>query len=145
MTSDLYGSQERIKALGVTSCDATPTLDVPKGVFYQVPVPIEVPVVLARFFAAATRWNLYLHTLASRSLNDGVAVIPSVDNQVLGINAFDQRFYIIRSGMWRYTTTNRLDRSCNPNPHRSHERLVRSKAGTIQQKTQRINKQEISS
>ena len=59
-----------------------------------------MPVILARFFAVAMRRTLNLHTLASRFLNDGVAVNPHIGNQVLGINARDQRlsFCAISSG-----------------------------------------------
>ena len=59
-----------------------------------------MPVVLAGLFAVATGRNLNLHALAARFLNDGVTVIALVGNQVLSVNAFNQRprLCAIRSG-----------------------------------------------
>lgn len=54
----------------------------------------------ARFFTMNARWNLDTHALTLGLLDNRVAVVPFVCNQMLGVDSVDQlvSFRTIRSG-----------------------------------------------
>jgi len=89
-TANLDGSDERIKPFGVSGCDTTPLLDVQKCVFNQMPVAIQVLVILARHLPALSRRNLGLHPLGPGLRDNRLAVIALVRDQMPSIDALNQ-------------------------------------------------------
>lgn len=87
----MHGCEEGARAFGVSGGDCPPALDVQKSVFHQMPQFVAVLVIGARLFAVAARRNLRLHTLSGGLLQDGVAVVSLVGDQMLGRQSFDQR------------------------------------------------------
>ncbi len=55
-----------------------------------MPVPIEMLIVVARFFTVAARRNLYLHALALGLRLNGIAVVAFIRNQMLGIHTINE-------------------------------------------------------
>lgn len=87
----MHGGEEGVRAFGVSGSDCPPAFDVEKSIFHQVPQFVEVPVIGARLFAVTARRNLRLHALSGGLLQDGVAVVSFVGDQMLGRQSFDQR------------------------------------------------------
>ena len=79
----MYCGKIRISTFGVASGNSTPFFEITKSIFHQVPQFVEVFVIFALQFAIAARWNLRLHTLSLGLLDDGIAVIPLVSNEML--------------------------------------------------------------
>src|SRR5690606_22502751 len=88
--SYLGGSKERRQVLGVAGGDAAPLLQMQERVFNQVPMTIQVFVEFTGHLAILARGNLRSHALCLSLLNDRVAVIALVGDQVLGTQTFDQ-------------------------------------------------------
>lgn len=98
--SDLDDGEERGQILGVACCDAAPLLDVQEGVLHQVSQAIEMLVVMALDLAIFARRNLCLHPQLLGLLDDGIAVIALVRDQMFSTQSLDQcaSFCTIRPG-----------------------------------------------
>lgn len=86
----MHGGEEGVGAFGVTSGNSAPFFEIAKGVFHQVPQFVEVLIPDARLFAVFARRNLCLHALSRRLLDNGVAVISLVGDQMFGRQALNQ-------------------------------------------------------
>ena len=60
------------------------------GIFYQVPQFVEVSVIFPLLFTVFARRNLRLHVLPRGLLDDVIAVVSLVGDQMLGRQPFDQ-------------------------------------------------------
>lgn len=79
----MHGGEEGVCALGVTSGNSAPLFEIAEGVFHQMPQFVEILIPDSRLFAVFSRRNLRLHALSFGLLDDGVAVIPLVGNEML--------------------------------------------------------------
>jgi len=66
-----------------------PLLDVGEGIFYQMALAVEVFVVEPLGFAVGPRRDLGLHALRGSLLDNGIAVVAFVGNQVLSFEALN--------------------------------------------------------
>ena len=55
-----------------------------------MPDLVEMLVIGALYFAVLARRNLHLHPLLLGLVNDGVAIVATVSNEMLGFQPFDQ-------------------------------------------------------
>lgn len=88
--ADLCGGEERGQVLGVAGGNAAPLLEMQECVFNQVPLAIQVFVEFAWRLAIFARRNLCPHSLCLGLLNNRVAVVALVGDQMLGTQTFDQ-------------------------------------------------------
>ena len=87
----MHSGEKGIGSFCISSGDSAPSFDVQEGIFHQMPQLVEVFVIVARLFAVATWRNLDLHTLCGGPLQDGIAVISFVGDQMLSHQSFGQR------------------------------------------------------
>lgn len=78
----MHSSKERRFIFGITRCNATPTLEVQKSIFHQVPVFIQVFVIKTLLFAVPFGWDLYRHALFFGLLNQRIAVVTPVGKKI---------------------------------------------------------------
>jgi hypothetical protein len=88
--SDLHGSHERSYILGITGRNTPPALQMQKGILYQMPVPIQMFVILALLLPVLFGWNDHLHSHLLRLLDDGIRVKAPIRQQTLRFNSFAQ-------------------------------------------------------
>lgn len=74
----------------MASGDATPLLEMQECVFNRVPLTIQVLVKLAWHLAIIARGNLRAYSLCVSLLNDRVAVMALIGDQVFDTQTFDQ-------------------------------------------------------
>ena len=86
----MYGGHEGREVFGITGGNTAPLLEVQESVFDQMPVTIQMLIEVAERLAVSSRWDLSLHPLFLRLLDNGITVIALVRNQVLGLQAFNQ-------------------------------------------------------
>ena len=98
--SDLHGSQKGRQILGIARRNAAPTLEMQKGIFNQVALPVEMSVVFTLRLPVLSRRDDRLHPPVFCFLNNGIAVVTLVGNQVLCLKAINQCVSLraIRSG-----------------------------------------------
>lgn len=76
--------------LGIARCDAAPLLEVQERIFDEVTQAIQVFVEVARRLAVLAGRNLRPHSLVLCLLDNRVAVVAFIGDQVLRAQAFDQ-------------------------------------------------------
>jgi len=84
------GSEERIRVLGVSRGNAAPALEIQESVFDQMARFIQVFVIRPLHDAVFSRRDHGLHALIFGPLDDGVAVVSFIGDQIIGAHAFDQ-------------------------------------------------------
>lgn len=84
------GRKERRSAFRIASRNSSPSLEMQKGVLHQVPQFVELFVILSLLFPVLSRRNLCLHALLYRLLNNRVAVVPLVRQQILCGHSLDE-------------------------------------------------------
>lgn len=87
---DLDGGEERGRVFGVSGGDAAPALEVQERVFNQMPQFVQVFVVRPLGRAVFARRNHRRHTLAFGLIDDRIAIIPFVGNQMFRRDPFNQ-------------------------------------------------------
>ena len=111
---DLDGGEERGRVFGVSGGDAAPALEVQERVFNQMPQLVTVVVVRPLGRAVFARWNHHRPTLACGLIDDRIAIIPFVGNQMFRRDPFNQAASLraICRGTW-----------CDHNSERQTKRL----------------------
>ena len=84
------GGEEGCGVFGVSGCDTPPLLERKKGIFDQMAQLIEVLVIRSLNCSVFLGWNDRVHPLCGCLLENRVGVIPSIGDQMIGINPFDQ-------------------------------------------------------
>ena len=59
-------------------------------IFNQVPQPVEFFVIFTLYIAVFLWWNDSLHALLFSLFNEGIAVVATIRQQMLGGDAFNQ-------------------------------------------------------
>ena len=104
------GGEKRGGIFGVARGDAAPTLQFLESVFHQMPLFVDVMIVLALDFAILFRRDHSLHSGLLASFHDRVAIVPLVRQQILSVQAFDQSVSLrtIRRGTCRNNNSERI-------------------------------------
>ena len=82
--------EEGCGVFGVSGCDTPPLFECEKGIFDQVAQLIEVLVIRSLNCSVFLGRNDRVHALCGRLLENRVGVIPSIGDQMIGIDPFDQ-------------------------------------------------------
>lgn len=61
-----------------------------KGILDQVSQRVQMPVIFSRLLAVFSRRDVCFYTLFARLFDNGIAVIPLVGEQVIGMDSLDQ-------------------------------------------------------
>ena len=88
--SNLRGRKERRQPFGVARSDAPPLLDVQKGILDEMPLLVEMSIILTQHFSVLSRRDHRPHALLLGQRDDGVAVVALVGNQMLCTQARDE-------------------------------------------------------
>ena len=88
--ADVSGSEEGSGVFGVACGDAAPALQVQECVFNTVAQLVEFLIVFTLHFPIFIRRNHRSHPLFSGLIENGVAVVSAICQQVFGGDAFDQ-------------------------------------------------------
>lgn len=91
---------KRRQSFCVACGQPTPAFELFEGVFDEVSVLVQRGIQRARCFTMNARWNLDMHALTLGLLDNRVAVVSFVCNQMRGVEPVDQlvSFCTIRSG-----------------------------------------------
>jgi len=75
---------------GVSSRDAAPAFELQEGVLDQMPQFVQIFVVRSLRGSVFSGWNHHVHAPACGLLDDRIAVVAFISDQVLGRDACDQ-------------------------------------------------------
>ena len=89
-TSNLYSGKEGRHVLRVTRRNAAPTLEIQKSVFNQMAMFVQCFVIESLLFAVLAWRNDRVHALRLGLLNNGIAIVALVGQQILGCHAINQ-------------------------------------------------------
>lgn len=89
-TTDLDGDKEGKEVLGIAGSDAAPLFERKKCFLDEVALPVQMFVIFAPLLSVFSWRDHRLHALRSRLLNDGIAVVALVGNQVLRRDASNE-------------------------------------------------------
>ena len=105
----MNGSKEGSCILGVSCGDAAPAFEMQEGIFDEMAQLIKLLIIFPLKLAVFLWRNDGLHTLVFGLLQDSVAVVAFVREQVIGINSFNQAVSLcaIRSGTLRNNNSER--------------------------------------
>lgn len=99
-TTDLNCGKKGWEVLGIAGSDAAPLFERKKCILNEVALPVQVFVIFALLLSVFSWRDHRLHTLRSRLLSNGIAVVAFVGNQMLGRDASNESlsFGTIRPG-----------------------------------------------
>jgi len=83
-------SQKGCRILGVPRGNAPPLLQFQKSILNQVPKAVEIFVILPLLNPVFSGWNHNLHARILRQINDFIAVIAFVRNQIACVYPFNK-------------------------------------------------------
>ena len=84
------GGEERSGIFGVSRCDTAPSFEMQKGVFDQVAQCVEVFIIGSLQGSVFTRRNHGRHALFPRLLDNRIAVVAFIGQQIIRFHARDQ-------------------------------------------------------
>ena len=82
--------KERRQPFGVARSDASPLLDVQKGILDEMPLLVEMSIIVTRHFSVLSWRDHRPHALLLGKRDDGVAVVAFIGDQMLGTQARDE-------------------------------------------------------
>lgn len=82
--------EEGVQVLGIACSQAAPLFEMQKSVFDQVTQPVQLFVVMTWILAVPARRDLRFHALLRGLLDNGIAVIALVRDQMFGFQPLDQ-------------------------------------------------------
>ena len=82
--------KERRQPFGVARSDAPPLLDVQKGILDEMPLLVEMSIILTQHFSVLSWRDHRPHALLLGKRDDGVAVVAFVGNQMLGTQTLNE-------------------------------------------------------
>ena len=86
----MHGSKERRGVFGVSCSDATPSFEMKKSIFDEMPQLIQFFIVRSLYFSILFWRDNSFHSLFFCLFNNGITVIATICQQMICINPFDQ-------------------------------------------------------
>jgi len=82
-------SKERCGVFGVARGDPAPALEVKKCIFNQMAQLVNIDIILTLLFAISLWRNDRFHALRVRLIDDSIAIIALISQQIFGADAFN--------------------------------------------------------
>ena len=89
-TSNLRSRDERRQPFGVARSDTPPLLDVEKCILDEMPLLVEMSIIVTQHFSVLSRRDHRPHALPFGKRDDGVAVVAFVGDQILGTQTLNE-------------------------------------------------------
>ena len=86
----MNGGEERGGVFGVSCCDAAPSFEMKEGVFDQMTQLVKVLIIRSLRGSVFARRNNRRHALFSRPIDNRIAVIAFIGEQIIGFHPRDE-------------------------------------------------------